>query len=341
MTTGLVCESLNNPPDFFLDCILKHDSPRFHGDASKSGDHNENGSTELELQSRQVNREAFFNVNESDKKDLASIFRNSEENQSLLKECSDIYDRGDPVSNPAKTDLKYAASWFMQFYYLTKRAMVNYARNPEVSVIELATMAFLSLFCGIFFWNIQHDESGFQNIYGAIFFMTAELMWTNIASVEVFVKDRNLFLHELANGYYQASPFFFAKLFTDLFPRRLFPTILFVTIFYWMCGLEADAEKFFFCLFVCILSTMAACGVAFFFGVMIGQFAVAAAFVNLSYITNMIFGGLMMNVKELKPWIRWVNWLSIVRHSLGPITATQVEDIEVCSLLSSIVMLKL
>ena len=323
----LKCESFNNPADFFLDCVLKHNSTRF---AEKELDNGKKGNVNDSEAGVTKEQEEFFDIAENDKMDLASLFQKSSENQNLLQDCSKICPTDDSVSKPESFKVSYASTWFEQFFYLSKRSFINYTRNPAISFIELSMMAFLALFCGIFFWDIEHDQNGFQNIYGALFFMTAQMMWTNLSSIETFIQDRNLFLHELANGYYRPSSFFFGKLATDLFPRRLFPTIIFVSIFYWMCGMEPDIDKFFFALLVCTLATMAGCGVAFFFGVLVGNFAIASSLVTLFYITFMIFGGLMMNVEDMKPWISWLQWISITRHSLGPMTASQTENLEFC-----------
>ncbi|XP_063729183.1 broad substrate specificity ATP-binding cassette transporter ABCG2-like [Symsagittifera roscoffensis] len=37
-----------------------------------------------------------------------------------------------------------------------------------------------------------------------------------------------------------------------------------------------------------------------------------------------------MNVEDMKPWISWLQWISITRHSLGPMTASQTENLEFC-----------
>ena len=145
--------------------------------------------------------------------------------------------------------------------------------------------------------------------------MTARLMWSNMAVIDIFIKDRALFMHELANGFYQPSSFFVSKLTAEILPMRLIPTVIFITIFYWMVGFEKDVGKFFFTLLVTSLINLAGCGFVFLFGTLVGNYAVASALVTLIFILNMIFSGLMMSVNDMESWIRWANDLSIARYA--------------------------
>ena len=155
-------------------------------------------------------------------------------------------------------------------------------------------------------------------------------MWSNLANVDLFIKDRALFMHELANGFYQPSSFFVSKLTAELLPMRLVPTAIFITIFYWMVGFEKDVNKFFFTLFVTLLMNLASCGFVFLLGIVVGNFAAASALVTLLFILNMIFSGLLMNVSDMESWIRWANDLSIARYSLSAISGIQLESLEFC-----------
>lgn len=58
----------------------------------------------------------------------------------------------------------------------------------------------------------------------------------NLSAVELFIKERVIFIHENANGFYRISSYFTAKVFCDLLPMRLIPTVLFCAIVYFMIG---------------------------------------------------------------------------------------------------------
>ena len=324
---GLPCETFNNPPDFFMDIILKHKSlKQIENDDPLAS----NGSGAGDIENAAPPSDEFLNVAEADKKDLPRLFRESGQNQKLLQECKAIYDNGNPSNKPGQTNLVFGSNWFHQLYELSKRSILNYVRNPIMSTIQVSQSIFLAVFTGAILWQVNDDESGFFNKFGICFFMVAQMMWSNLANVDLFIKDRALFMHEIANGFYQPSSFFISKLTAELLPMRLVPTVLFITIFYWMVGFQKDVDKFFFTLFITLLINLAGCGFVFLLGIVVGNYAVASALTTLLFILNMIFSGLMMSVKDMEKWIQWANDLSIARYALSAVAGVQLEDLEFC-----------
>ncbi len=191
-------------------------------------------------------------------------------------------------------------------------------------------MLILATVVGALYIDWEQDLSGFQNLFGALFFCTLQMMFGNMAALEVFVSGRALFLHESANGFYRVSSFFVSKMFCDLLPLRAVPTFIFSLIFYLMLGLEKDISKFFFFLLVNVITTMAACSLAFLVSVLTGVFAVAQAVVSVSYILMVLFAGLVLNVKSMPEWLQPLRYLSIPRYCLEAHTGSQVAHLTFC-----------
>ena len=57
-----------------------------------------------------------------------------------------------------------------------------------------------------------------------------------MSTLELFVKERKLFLHENANGFYRVSVYFLAKVTCDILPLRLMPVVVYSCILYFMVG---------------------------------------------------------------------------------------------------------
>ena len=248
----LVCETYNNPADFFLDVIIGNSDPSF-ADLSSSSPSHETPSDKI-------------NVDVSTKKNLAKLFLVSPENAEIVRKCKALT-HGNSGGDSGATgeqydDVTYAANWFGQFYYQSMRSFKNLVRDPQTTIIPSVIMLILSTLIGSLYLEWTNDLSGFQNLFGALFFNAIQMMFGNMAALEVFVNGRNLFLHESANGYYCVSSFFLSKVLCDFLPLRAIPTIIFSCVFYLMIGLKSDVSLFFFFIFVNVITTMAACALA-------------------------------------------------------------------------------
>ena len=52
---------------------------------------------------------------------------------------------------------------------------------------------------------------GLQNRVGAIFFILMNTVFGNLSAIEIFLKERVVFMHESASGYYARLPYMLAK----------------------------------------------------------------------------------------------------------------------------------
>ncbi len=71
---------------------------------------------------------------------------------------------------------------------------------------------------------------------GVIFFVTMNQIFGTMSTLELFIRERKIFIHENSNGFYRVSVYFISKLLCDVIPMRLVPLIGFCVISYFMIG---------------------------------------------------------------------------------------------------------
>jgi ATP-binding cassette subfamily G (WHITE) protein 2 len=89
-----------------------------------------------------------------------------------------------------------------------------------------------------------------------------------------------------------------------------------------------EPGKFFLFFLTVFLTTICASAVAFTVSATVGVFAIANLFCVLIFILNLIFGGLLVNIRNLGDWIRWLQYLSIIRYSLNTLTINELKSLE-------------
>ncbi|KAJ8318279.1 hypothetical protein KUTeg_003370 [Tegillarca granosa] len=191
---------------------------------------------------------------------------------------------------------------------------------------QVVVMLVFAAIVGAVYWQIDNDcKSGIQNRVGAFFFIIMNQIFGNLSAVELFIKERAIFMHENVSGFYRVSAYFFSKVVCDVIPMRFIPVSIFAVVVYFMLGLQMDVGKFFIFLLTLFMTTLAASGLAFFFSATVRIFAIANLCIALCYVFMMVFGGLLVNLDSIGDWLAWLKWISIFRYGLNALNINELK----------------
>ncbi|XP_033741263.1 broad substrate specificity ATP-binding cassette transporter ABCG2-like isoform X2 [Pecten maximus] len=323
---GYTIEEHNNPPDFFLDVI--------NGDLSMASISDDLLQKDDQLSIINTSGKGpdagVGNTNTHDK--LVQGYKKSRWYQSIKSYVEPIHNSylekkqaGTVVRMPK---VEYATSFLTQFSVVSQRTMKNLIRNPQTSIMQVMVMVVFGAIVGAIYWQIDDDcTSGIQNRVGVFFFVVMNQVFGNLSAVELFIKERAIFMHENVSGFYRVSSYFCSKIFCDVVPMRLIPVSIFAVITYFMIGLQVDVGKFFLYLLSLFLVTLSASGFAFFFSASVRIFAVANLCIALCYVFMMVFGGLLVNLDSIADWLEWIKWFSIFRYGLNALLVNELKDL--------------
>ncbi|XP_055877711.1 broad substrate specificity ATP-binding cassette transporter ABCG2-like isoform X2 [Biomphalaria glabrata] len=334
-SVGYICEEHNNPPDFFLD-VINGDSTAVSSTqaAEANGTVGDSNQTEKKTSASGAAEDAIVTVEESSRS-LRDLFRNSKWHTSVQNELKPIIDAHKQFSNNVRikrTKIEYNTSFFTQLLTVSKRCIKNISRNPHVSIMQFVVIAIFALIVGgVYFQINKSKESGIQNRAGAFFFIIMNQVFGNMSAVELFIKERAIFIHENVGGFYRVSAYFLAKVFCDVIPLRLIPAAIFSCISYFMLGLRSGVDHFFFFALNLFLTAMSASALSFAISSTVRIFALANLCLALCYVFMMLFSGLLINVGDLGDWISWIKYLSVFRYSLNALEINELKGQKFCS----------
>ncbi|KAL5486906.1 hypothetical protein EMCRGX_G019445 [Ephydatia muelleri] len=232
---GFHCDQHENSADFFLDVISQCEQKMKEATATVAFD---------DVEKKEAN----------DGIDLVAFYQQSQEHRATTEELATIMRHSQEKHGNVGPIPSYATTFLWQLLVVTTRSSLNLVRNPATSVIQLMSTIIFALLVGIIYLRLDKSDLGFQNRLGAFFFITTSNAFGNLSAVDLFIKQRNIFLHENASGYYRVSSFFLAKILTDLIPARIIPLLFYCAISYFMIGLDEDVQKFFIFLLTVNLS---------------------------------------------------------------------------------------
>uniref|UniRef100_A0AAQ5Z1M2 ABC transporter domain-containing protein n=1 Tax=Amphiprion ocellaris TaxID=80972 RepID=A0AAQ5Z1M2_AMPOC len=211
----------------------------------------------------------------------------------------------------------YTTSFFYQLRVVCGRTALNTLRNPQTSYAQLALNIFFGILVGLIYYQLPKTmPEAIQNRTGAFFFLVINMVFGNLSAVDLFIKERAIFIHENASGYYRTSVYFLSKVFADLIPNRIIPILVFSVISYYMMGLKPAFTSFLcFALTMC-LTSLASVGLAFVVSASTSSFAIANILVALPFVFMMVFGGFLVNLNSMLSWLSWLKWISIFKYGL-------------------------
>ncbi|XP_030420747.1 ATP-binding cassette sub-family G member 2-like [Gopherus evgoodei] len=308
---GYECEPYNNPADFFLDII--------------NGDSTAVNLSKSEFVS-QYNLSETIEEDRGDKtiaEKLAELFSSSSYYKETKTELEKLSLKNKRKMSADFQKITYSTSFFHQLKWVSRRTFKNLIYNPQSSMAQLCITTGLGIVVGAIFSGIKNDSSGIQNRVGALFFLTTNQCLSSVTTIELFVTEKKIFIHEYISGYYRVSAYFFSKIIADLIPMRTLPSIIFTCINYFLIGFKPTIGAFFILMVTLILVAYTASSMAL--AIATGQDVVAVAnlLINICFVFMIIFSGLLVNLTSIESWLFWLNYFSIPRYGL---TALQINE---------------
>ncbi|XP_059903797.1 broad substrate specificity ATP-binding cassette transporter ABCG2b [Gadus macrocephalus] len=292
---GYQIKAFNNPADFFLDII--------NGEAEST----------LELPATDGNNP------------LLVQFRKSPQCQQEFEEVEQVCRAFEGGLKTKGEKVDYVTSFFYQMRILSHRAVLNLLRTPQTSYAQVALTVFFALLVGLIYYQIPLTlPEGLQNRSGAFFFLVINVVFSNLSAVELFIKERAVFIHENANGYYRTSVYFLSKIGADLLPNRIVPNIFFSAISYYMMGLKPAFLDFLCFTLTMTLTSIGAVSVAFMVSATVNSLAMANLLVALPFVIMMVFGGFLVNLNNMLSWLSWLEWISIFKYGMNAMFITEM-----------------
>lgn len=316
-SVGYKCEEHNNPPDFFLD-VINGDPGATTSDIQKII-----STTDMETSS-QGGEETMHGK-------LVDAYQKSPWKQklaSVLNPICEEHSKRERHRNVSRLPpVEFATNPFTQFLYCSQRTLRNLLRNPAVSVLQVLTMVIFAVVVGAIYWQIDNScKSGLQNRTGAFFFIIMNMVFGNLSAVELFIKNRAIFLHENVSGFYRVSAYFISTVLCDVIPMRFLPTLAFSAVVYFMLGFINAFDKF--CIFFLglFLVSLAASAISFCISALVRIFAVANLLIAMIYVVMMVFSGLLVNLDSVPDFLEWLKYISIFRYSLTALSINELKD---------------
>ncbi|EXJ85769.1 hypothetical protein A1O1_06137 [Capronia coronata CBS 617.96] len=214
-----------------------------------------------------------------------------------------------------------------QFYANTRRAIQRLIGDKAYLGATGFSSVFMALIMGSLFFSVPESTSGFFSKGGALFFAILFNSLQTMTEINTMYDQRPIIRRQRTYAMYH--PFIdtlATVLVDDLY--RLFNSMVFNIIFYFMVGLKASAGAFFiFCLITYVSALIISAyfrSVATFTDTSEAAFSVA----GISVLVFVIYTGYMVPGPSMHPWFKWLIYINPLQYAFASLVANEFHSLK-------------
>ncbi|KAK4470684.1 hypothetical protein MN116_006214 [Schistosoma mekongi] len=222
---------------------------------------------------------------------------------------------------------KYATTFCQQLSTLNWRSYLSMKRSGRTILAHFIIQFIIALFLGIIYLNMDiYCESGIQNRMGLFFFTCLHLLFISGTLLEVFLKDRLIFMHETSTGFYRISAYFISKVLSDVLPTKVVPAFFCLSITYYLTGLRYNWHSFLFWQLTIALLTFSASAITFAVSAMVKDRRIGSMLLSMFFVLMMITSGYLVNISTVWKWLQLIRYISILRYAINVLAINELSD---------------
>ena len=201
-------------------------------------------------------------------------------------------------------------------------------RLPQTSYVKLLTTIITALFAILLFFDTTKDAAGVQNVQGSLFFITMNISFNAIQNVIlIFPDERPVFLREVNNNMYRTSPYFWAKIISEL-PFSILTPVIFGAIVYYLIGYNPAAGTFLIFLVTLVLIYNASSGYSLIISASFADKQLAVTLTPVLIIPFMLFAGFFVSSDNIPWFLKEFEYLSIFKYGYEALMHNQFDEYE-------------
>jgi ABC-type multidrug transport system permease subunit len=206
----------------------------------------------------------------------------------------------------------FNTSWWTQFKVLMHRSLKN-SRSAIFTPINLIKSALIGLCAGLLWFQLPYTSSQIYNRSSLFFFtMTYWVFDAMFGAFMAFPSERAILFKERASGSYHLSAYFLAKT-TSEAPTRLILPAIYMTIAYWLSGVNNSFVVFLESTGCTLLSVLAGESIGLLIGTTVFDMEKGLAVMTVVSLCLMVAGGFF--VRNIVQWLTWLKFLSPFKYS--------------------------
>ncbi|XP_028844961.1 ATP-binding cassette sub-family G member 8 [Denticeps clupeoides] len=215
-----------------------------------------------------------------------------------------------------------------QFYILIRRHVYNDFRDLVTLVVHGLEALLMSLLIGFLYYGAGEDRLSIQDTVALLYMIGALTPFAVV--LDVIAKchsERAMLYHELEDGMYSVTSYFFAKVLGEL-PEHCAFTLVYGVPIYWLAGMNEAPDRFFLNFLLVWLMVYCSRSMALFVAAALPTLQTSSFMGNSLFTVNYLTGGFVISLKNMWLVASWFSHVSFMRWGFEGMLQVQFEGLE-------------
>ncbi|XP_072533837.1 ATP-binding cassette sub-family G member 8 [Salminus brasiliensis] len=200
-----------------------------------------------------------------------------------------------------------------QFCTLIRRQVFNDYRDLVTVVVHGLEALLMSLLVGFLYFGAGKERLSMQDTVALLYMMGALTPFAVV--LDVIAKchtERAMLYHELEDGMYSVTPYFFAKVLGEL-PEHCVFSLVYGLPIYWLAGLNTSPDRFMLSFMLLWLMVYCSRSMALFVAAALPTLQTSAFMGNALFTVFYLTGGFVMSLDNMWMVASWFSHISFMR----------------------------
>lgn len=215
-----------------------------------------------------------------------------------------------------------------QFSILLRRHVSNDFRDLATLLIHGFEALLMSLLIGFLYFGAGETQLSIQDTVALLYMIVALTPFAVV--LDVIAKchsERALIYHELQDGMYSVTAYFFAKVLGEL-PEHCVFTLVYALPIYWLAGLNPAPGPFFMNLMLVWLVVYCSRAMALFVAALLPTLQTSAFMGNSLFTVFYLTGGFIISMENMWTVASWFSEISFMRWGLEGMMQVQFKGLK-------------
>jgi ATP-binding cassette subfamily G (WHITE) protein 2 (PDR) len=239
---------------------------------------------------------------------------------------SAIYDsKHSKQSKNMRRSSPYTVSYPMQVKYLLKREYQRIRNNIGFHVFTVFARSLMALVMASIFYNLPQTTASFYHRGAALFFAVLFNGFSAFLEIMSLFEARLVVEKHKQYALYHPSAEAMSSIISQI-PFKVFTSLFFNLIYYFMVNLRRATGNFFFYLLITILATFTMSHFFRLVGSMSSTLPQALVPAQIILLALVLFTGFTIPISYMLSWCRWINYLDPLAYAFESLMVNEFYD---------------
>ncbi|XP_060071936.1 ATP-binding cassette sub-family G member 8-like [Ylistrum balloti] len=224
-------------------------------------------------------------------------------------------------------NLEHSPGPFRQFSVLYRRCTRNLVEDYLFLMAQFIQALSMSVVVGLVYFKLGLDQNTVRDWFGLMYIIGAMYPYLVILDlIAQYHNERHYLYYEMEDGLYGPTPYYFAKVLSEL-PLHSFFVVVYVIPVFFLAGFTVDVKVFFQVFAIVFLLVYCSRSLAMLSSALMPTFTLSCFFAQTFFSMYIMSAGFFINLENIFSGLKWVSSISYLKWGFQGLCLTEIQNL--------------